>query len=473
MIENFTEFKKYLSKEEPFKGKYFAWNGKRYFDAFQFIPFMPVHLIISVDYGIDTREFEDDISILSKEKEERKRREWHHISEETFQQDFGKKVKEFILKLGKKVSLLTYHSSKDIEEFISSHPESIELIGPEIELKDYLDCKTTLPPDLPGIGIPPLPGEIRKISETNFGELVEKYGETLVIQWGIGDSGSGTSFISSKDAFEKLKATKAGELVKISKFLDGYSIAICAVAYGDSVILSQPNVQVVGCPECVTKRATYCASDFTVSKYFSPKRMKQIYDYTLKVGRWMKSKGYRGLFGIDFITSKDDPDSVYISECNARFTGEGQFYTDYQKMANQVPLQFFHIAEYTGIDIPKPEIESYNESLKPLEGSCVTLHNILEKDAVVGNQVIPGVYRLKNNKLQHIRPGLMLSDCKDKDEFVISCAVPLKGEIVEPAASILRFQTFKSVVDNTYKRFNEWTKNLVGLLRKELNLKEL
>ncbi len=142
-------------------------------------------------------------------------------------------------------------------------------------------------------------------------------------------------------------------------------------------------------------------------------------------------------------------------------------------MANQVPLQFFHIAEYTGINIPKDEIESYNKSLKPLEGSCVTLHNILGKDAVVRRQIMPGVYRLENNRLKYIRPGFMLSDCKDENEFVISRAVPLKGEIVEPDASIMRFQTFKSVVDNTYKRFNEWTKNLIGLLRKELNLKKL
>ncbi len=135
-----------------------------------------------------------------------------------------------------------------------------------------------------------------QFNQVQFAEMIKKYGKPLVVQWGIGDSGSGTSFISSKDEFEKIKAENPKELIKVSKFIGGYSIAICAVVYRDSVVLSQPNVQVVGCLECVTKSTTYCASDFTVSKDFSQKRTKQIYDYTFKVGKWMKSKGYRGTF---------------------------------------------------------------------------------------------------------------------------------------------------------------------------------
>lgn len=469
MIKNFNEFEKYLKEQNPFKEKYFAWNGKRYFDAFQFITFMPIHLIICVDYGIDTEKYENKFKILSIEKERKKRREWHHISEETFQGKFGEKLKKFILSLGKKVYLLTYHSSKDIEKFISENPDKIELLGPKIEMKDYLDCKTTLPRDLTRIGVIPNLEKITDIQELDFISSKEKYGIPFILQWGIGDSGSGTFFVKTREEFNRLKNEIPQQEVKIAKYIKGYSIAICAVVYRDSVVLSQPNIQVCGQPECVSKSTTYCATDFTAANEFTNKRMSHIYDYTLKIGKWMKSKGYRGLFGIDFITT-EDPDNIYVCEVNARFTGEGRFYSFYQKREGYVPLQFFHLAEYLNIDIPRDEIETYNNSLKPLKGSCITLHNILPSDIKVGENLRPGIYKIKDGKLKYLRDGISLLCLKDEDEFVIGCAVPPKGEIIEPDASILRIQTYKSVFETKTKRFYSWVRDLIHIVRKELDL---
>lgn len=461
MIESLSKLSKITKQLKVIRDGYFIWNGKRALDAHQFLTFMPVQMIACADYGDDVRHLErGGINIFSLEKYEGQRREWHHITEEIFQGEFGKQLKDNIRNLNREVNLICYHSSKYVEDFVDSNP-SVNLLSVRIDLKESLDDKTVLPEALPKIGIKPITGEVSKMKQLTFEKLARKYGLPFVLQIPIGTAGSGTAFISRQAEFDSWYGKHENSKVKITRFVQGASVAINGVVYKDMVVYSQPNIQIVGQPECVTLNTNYCGSDFTITKTFKDSTFSKIYDYTGKIGRWLAAKGFKGMFGLDFIVTYDTED-VYVCEVNTRFTGENQFIADFQAIRNQVPLSFFHIASFLDINIPDEEIDKYNAALSPLVGSCITLHNREGVKVKVRGEMKPGIYTFEDGKLNYNRFGISLSDCRRDDEICITNAVPDKGMLIDIDASILRIQTFKSVLNEDKKTYNPWIKNIIN-----------
>ena len=100
--------------------------------------------------------------------------------------------------------------------------------------------------------------------------------------------------------------------------MDGLSPNINAVVLDETVLLSYPSIQLIGVSECINLRAGYCGNDFSTTVSLPETVIQKIYEQTHKVGNWIRQQGYRGLFGIDFVT---DGSTVYPVEINPRFQG--------------------------------------------------------------------------------------------------------------------------------------------------------
>ncbi|MFC1549190.1 hypothetical protein ACFL5E_04440 [Candidatus Omnitrophota bacterium] len=82
----------------------------------------------------------------------------------------------------------------------------------------------------------------------------------------------------------------------------------------------------------------------------------------------------------------------------------------------------------------------------------------------------PGVYRLEDQGLRFVKEGASLSVCRGKEDFLVTCAVPEAGTIIEPNAAICKVQSLGNILDPENKReltenAKKVVKNIYGRLR--------
>ncbi|MCX6348849.1 MAG: hypothetical protein NTV79_05030, partial [Candidatus Aureabacteria bacterium] len=271
--------------------------------------------------------------------------------------------------------------------------------------------------------------------------LADRYPDGFVLQTPLSQAGGGTLFVFSGDDFARVIEDNRKSLVeafdrtevKLTPFLAGPSLNCTGCVVNGAVAVSQPDIQIVGDPYFVQTPGQYIGSDFARND-ISPEHRRLIFDVMKKVGGWIGRQGFRGNFGIDFLTTVNQDNrvkDVYVSEVNARLVGELQYMADWQTMEDCVPLTFFHLAEWLNIDeITPKDIEAYNRSLPPLKGSALLLYTREKGTLAAKGGVTTGIYRYRDGKLERLRDGYLLSETRNDEEFVITNGLPRKGTVV-------------------------------------------
>lgn len=107
-------------------------------------------------------------------------------------------------------------------------------------------------------------------------------------------------------------------LVSIAPFIESVPINVGATAWRDGVTVHNPSVQLIGIPSCVSREFGHCGNDFGAMRRFSRATVEAIEQSTIAVGDWLRSQGYLGSFGVDFLVTEDH---VLFAEVNPRFQG--------------------------------------------------------------------------------------------------------------------------------------------------------
>jgi formate-dependent phosphoribosylglycinamide formyltransferase (GAR transformylase) len=142
----------------------------------------------------------------------------------------------------------------------------------------------------------------------------------------------------------------AEAFVSVAPFLeDGIPMNVGATAWHDGVTVHHPSVQLIGIPECVTRPFGYCGNDFAAVHQFEPAVLSQIEHSTRVIGNWLRSYGYRGTFGVDFLVRAG---TVLFTEVNARFQGSTHASCQLSVEADESCLMTEHLAALLGMDAP-------------------------------------------------------------------------------------------------------------------------
>ena len=91
-----------------------------------------------------------------------------------------------------------------------------------------------------------------------------------------------------------------------------------ATVWPETVTVHHPSVQLVGIPQLVTRPFGYCGNDFGLMKDTEPAIVDEVESITIRVGEWLRSQGYLGTFGVDFLVHDGQ---VLFSEVNPWFQG--------------------------------------------------------------------------------------------------------------------------------------------------------
>lgn len=490
-LESLSKLKKTSKSEGWFREVRLVYQGFGPLAAHMFHHFTPIAGIVANFYGEDVQTYIEKgwgTKVFSYEASKRVRHNTVNLFTEYFYKDHGAEIARAFDKLNGTVCFVPFNTTPALHDFLFKHGRHYRLFQNPVIVQNYFDYKARLAWRAAEIGIPiPPESQVRLFGEISYTELADHYEDGFVIQIPLSTAGSGTDFVHSREDFDAILERRKKELgasfhrtqVKITPFLGGPSLNCTACVVNGEVALSQPDIQIVGDPALVSTAGQYIGSDF--SQHSIPLQIrKQMFDTMRKTGRWMGANGYRGNFGVDFLTTTDKKggvNAIYVSEINARLVGESQYMADFQAMKNIVPLSFFHLAEFLELEINPEWVRQYNQSLPEIEGSALLIYNPKKGTFRAPGKLRSGIFRMVDGKLTRLRDGYLLSETKNRDEFVITNGTPWKDLVIghprygDHEVFLCYIMTRESIVDpDNWRRVNEKWHRIVGIVQDAIAL---
>jgi hypothetical protein len=445
LLESLGVLKKAIASRGWFRDVRLVYQGFGPLGARMFAEFLPVSHIVAEYYGEEVRTYlegEGGATVFSAEKETGVRHNDSSLFNRYYYPDRGEAIAASLNRLSGRICFVPFATTPGLEEFLFRHGSRYHLLQNSTIVQNYFDYKARLAWSAKEIGIPIPPDSLVTLfGALDYARLAGEFESGFVIQVPLSQAGGGTHFVFSRDDFDRIVGENRAALgplldktqVKVTPFLPGPSLNCTGCVVNGAVALSPPDIQIVGDPYFVETPGQYIGSDFTRNA-FEPEHRTRILEITARIGAWMGARGYRGNFGVDFLSTVDGDNrvkEVFVSEVNARLVGESQYMADWQAMAGCVPLTFFHLAEWMNLDEVTPgEIAAYNASLPPLEGSALLLYTREKGTFRAAGGVTSGIYRFDGDRLVRLRDGFLLSQTRSADEFVITNGIPWDGLVL-------------------------------------------
>jgi hypothetical protein len=189
-----------------------------------------------------------------------------------------------------------------------------------------------------------------------------------------------------------------------------------------------------------------------------------------RVGEWLGDLcvgghcGFRGIFGIDFIS---DGRSVYFTEINPRFLGTTALMADRQQELGRIPVSFLHMVPFLPeISVDEDFVAEYNAETRPLDVSQLCLHNVAGEDVVVRAAIEPGRYRFGDAGLEFLGPAERLSQTEAYDEIVVSGEIPVEGtHLLRQSDEICKVYSYEPVLGADGRSLTPRARKLVAAIQ--------
>lgn len=300
---------------------------------------------------------------------------------------------------------------------------------------------------------------ITELGKAEYLLLEKSLGPKFVIQFDRGHTGSGTVFIDAKEDFEKLKSAFPMRHVRISELAEGRPYTLNACVGEKSTFMGGLSAQITGVIGLTPQKGGTVGNDWSYRSDLVKGNQTIVNDVNL-IGEKMRSKGYRGLFGVDFIV-KPDGEHVII-EINARQPASIPMYTKMQILSDQIPLSAIHLMEFLGI---KYEISATEYNMINLEPqNCSQIFIRPELDMKISQELPMGVYSLKGDSVEDTKEKVIfIDDERDKSISMIKKSYSIdhldqggfllltqsQGRLIKANSELARMQIKQSALDES------------------------
>jgi hypothetical protein len=129
-------------------------------------------------------------------------------------------------------------------------------------------------------------------------------------------------------------------------------------------------VQLIGVEQCTAKPFGYCGNDFGAFADLDPQVHAQVRHLMSRIGDWLRSLGYVGAFGADFLV---DDGRALLVEVNARMQGSTRAACLLSSGSHAPCLLVEHMAACIGLPMPVGTTDQLVSSLG--EFGHLILHN--------------------------------------------------------------------------------------------------
>ncbi len=222
----------------------------------------------------------------------------------------------------------------------------------------------------------------------------------------------------------------------------GVSTNVSAVAWDDGITLHHPSVQLIGVPECTTRPFGYCGNDFSAVADVSEQALVQMERSTITIGHWLRARGYRGAFGVDFLVVDR---TALFTEVNPRFQGVTHASCQLAAAAGKSCVMLEHLAAMLGIAAPpSPSLVDLVSSTPSF--AHLVLHSLAPTpDTVDGRHVVERISE---------EGGIRRAD--------VVCGPEL---VADPGATVARITVADRVTSDGTMLHADWARRVSGATR--------
>lgn len=226
------------------------------------------------------------------------------------------------------------------------------------------------------------------LGKLNCADLIKKIGIPFVVQFGHGWAGKTTYFIKNEKEFSDLSDKFPFTQVKISKFINGFTVLNNCCIYSSQVMIGPPAIQVDGIAGLGGKPGVTCGRQWP-AKFIDGTQEETVKKMSQTVGDFMIKSGFKGYFGIDFLCEKNTG-RIYLSEVNARMTASCAFYTLMETGSGSIPLLAYHLAEFLG-----KKLQVYTVNINEIAAAQLIMR---KKTIRRQTDIATGVFKRENDK---------------------------------------------------------------------------
>lgn len=384
--------------------------GQRSFDGVTAATNLPVNSILSADYSKIAEELVPAGAYSSLELETRHRKPW---SNKTLNQLTN--LRPDLIKESDHIIPYAAYGDNPVSKAAMINPD----------LKKILDDKIFMKAVFRMAGVP-YPQEIAR-HEVGFAGI-----------WKAVEGSSGSEVSRVKDDIHP--KARYGE-----EFISGIPICINAIIDSKSIELFPPSVQVIGSPSLTNNEFGYCGNDFHHDILGSSQLKLLVRKYSIAVCETVRSFGYRGAMGLDFIWTPQS--ELFAIEINPRFQNSSQL-LDFsaEKTNNYINM---HFLSHRGRE--PSQVDFTASSSHTCGYSQFILHS--DRSFTVGHCLHEGVYRFDgSSQIQFIRRNNLSH--LGKFEICIVGLPLLLGMKVESGSVLAKVILPYSVLDRNASQLN-------------------
>jgi len=333
---------------------------------------------------------------------------------------------KFYAALSEPSFLVTYRPAK----FLSSiyfprynyDDDRVRYLGQFHEFQASFEHKPWVETELYSCGIPVIRWEY--FGDDGLNLLKDRLKEgPKVIRANISDGGIGLSLINTPDDFREDWFSQRFNFFGVADYMvPNIPLNVNACIFRNKVVTLHPaSFQLIGIPTLSNRKFGYCGNDFAQIKSLDNKILDELEDVVVRAGKWMASKGYLGVFGVDalFYDGK-----IVITEINPRFQGSSDLAARIDSDLGRPDMFMMHIAAFLGAEPSESTMRLRDLVKSQMEISHAICHNVndssLERNITTINPTGQTHYEL----------------------------VPVKNTLVEPEAILFRTVTRGSMTDD-------------------------
>lgn len=244
-----------------------------------------------------------------------------------------------------------------------------------------LENKLKFPKTLDQLKIPYPETLFVKLQKGIQNEIKKKLGESYVIQFARSFGGNKTFWIKNDSDIQPLIEEYSGRTVKATKLINGWNLTINACVTQFGIAVSYPFHQLTGIDILTQSELGSCGNDWGEVP-LSPDAVREIIAITKKIGNFLRSKNYKGIYGVDFVVEYET-NAIYTIELNPRLVASVPIFTQSQMENEEIPMLLLHCLEFLDIDY-QIDINAVNEKLqRPRNLSQIILHNLEDEPNVI------------------------------------------------------------------------------------------
>ena len=292
----------------------------------------------------------------------------------------------------------------------------------------------------------------------NFESLWKENDGAFVIQRADKETGGneGTFFIHQEDDFKKcfsiLEAEKDFEQAIITPFINGQSTSMLGCVLPNGILSGPLQLQLIDVPESlngIPANGIFFGNDLAFRSWNDDTEI-EAQKVVESIGNNLREKGYRGIFGIDFLYDQKR-NKIFPNECNPRFTGSLLLYSLMLLEAGTPPLEFFHLIAHLNI----PANFDFNLVNNALKKRIPCAHIAFSPKGITSMKLplLAGVYSYdsQNKSLSYKGAGISLHDLKNENDFLLIDTVPKINEPIEQSVPrLFKFVFKRSIAKSSY-----------------------